>query len=678
MLNAADDRVSDGSAVAVLSEAAARRLFASPSEAVGAAVDINGQHFVIVGVAPAGFAGADVLSPVDLWVPVSMAAQVVAGMGRPYDRNTWWLTGVARLSDDIDQRQAQAVLAGVAAAIAQAHPASHKDTSVALHAFKGTNPEDRSKLGALALVPAVPLSVLLIACANVASLLMARGTGRQRELAVRAALGAGRGRLVGQLFAESVILAIAGGAGSLLISLWAPELLLRFAEADSLSADFTPDLRVMLFTSILSAIAALAFGLVPAIRASRLSPGMSLRGEPGAASQAPGTARLQRLLVGGQMALSLVLLVATAAFLTSVARAARANPGFATEGRVTLSLDLKMQRYSDARAQTFERELLARIAALPGMRNVTLAQYVPLGGIVELTSYYPAGQPIDPDARPPFTALNRVGPNFLQTLQMPLLRGRTLTDADARPRPGVAVVNETLARRITSDGDALGRQLIVGSPEEPPVDIVGIVADSIIDEFGESPRPAVYLPRTGRAGELSVIAWTALEPAAALQTIEREIRAMDASLAVFEPMTMTAHLADRMDGERGLSRMLGVAGGLALALAAFGLYGITTYAVTRRTREIGVRIALGAGRRGILRMIFWDAAKLAAGGIVAGLVPGCLLTYTLSGVIFGVEPVDLPAIGGAAALLFAASSVASYIPARHALKVDPIVALRTE
>ena len=234
--------------------------------------------------------------------------------------------------------------------------------------------------------------------------------------------------------------------------------------------------------------------------------------------------------------------------------------------------------------------------------------------------------------------------------------------------------------------------MILGSPTSPPLEIVGIAANALVDEFGEAPQPAAYLPRRASAGELSIIAWTGLEPGAALRAIEQEIHALDASLAVFAPRTMAQNMAGRMDGERGLSRMLGVAGALALGLAACGLYGVTAYAVSRRTREIGVRVALGAGRRGILRrsrrarrgaawdpaMILGDAARLAAGGILAGLVPAFLLTYALSGMIFGVEPTDLRAIGVSTMLLIASALTASYVPARRALSVDPIVALRTE
>jgi predicted permease len=679
-LGPGDDTSAADGAVTVLSDTTARRLFSTARDAVGETIELNGQRVTVVGVAPLRFAGVDALRPVDLWVPLSMANQVMTGLSSPLARGNWWLAGIGRLAEGVDRRQAQAVLSGVAAAIAQAHPESHKNVGVALYEFRGTNPEDRGEFGALAFLPAVPLAVLLIACANVASLLMARGVGRQREMAIRTALGAGRWQIFRQLLTESLLLAFLGGVGSLLLSLWSPELLLRFANADRMSADFTPDGRVILFAVAISSLTAIAFGLLPAVRISKVAPGRSLRGGPGASSGAttPGTARVQRWLVAGQLALSLVLLVATGTFVRSVAAAGRTSPGFGIEGRVTVSLDLKMQRYTAARALAFERELLTRIRSLPGVREATVAQYIPAGGRVELTSYYLPGRPVDPDARPPFTAINTIGTGFFETLQLPLRRGRALTDADEQTPARVVVVNEALAGRLVPDGDAIGTRVILGSPTSPPAEIVGIAADALVDEFGEAPQPAAYLPRRAEAGELSIIAWTGLEPGVALRAIEQEIHALDASLAVFAPRTMAQNMAERMDGERGLSRMLGVAGALALGLAACGLYGVTAYAVSRRTREIGVRVALGAGRRGILQMVLGDAARLAAGGILAGFVPAYLLTYLLSGMIFGVEPTDLRAIGVSTVLLVAAALAASYVPARRALTVDPILALRTE
>jgi hypothetical protein len=291
--------------------------------------------------------------------------------------------------------------------------------------------------------------------------------------------------------------------------------------------------------------------------------------------------------------------------------------------------------------------------------------------------FYLSARP-DPLAQPQMTAVNMVGAGFFETLRVPIRRGRGITERDQTQKPQVAVVNETMAARLVSNGHALGQRLILGDPSAPAVEIVGVVADAIVDEFGERAQPFVYLPHDRRAGELSIIAWTTLAPAAALRAIETEVRALDPSLAVFDPMSMAQHLAERMDGERAVTRMLGVAGALALALAAFGLYGITAYTVTRRTREIGIRMALGASRRGILGLVLGDAARLVATGIITGLIPGIAVSYFLSGQVFGVQPADPSALGLATALLTCAACVASYLPARRALGVDPIVALRTE
>jgi predicted permease len=675
-----DDRASADGPVAVIADGLARRLFHDPATAVGAAVEVNGQPFTIVGVAPPSFRGADLLSPADLWIPTSAATRAIS-MREPYARNAWWLKAIVRLGPQTGRRQAEAALTAVASAIAEAYPDSHKQFAIVLHEFRGATPDDQRNLSALALLPAVPLVVLLIACANVAGLLVARGVGRRREIAIRIALGASRLQLVRQLLTESLLLAAVGGAASLLVSMWAPDLLVRFAGAP-LVGDFSPDIRVVLFTVAVSILTALAFGLAPALRASR-STHAALRGEPGAAEGGARSSRMQRLLVAGQLALSLMLLMTAGLFLRSVAQAGRAPVGFSTNDRVTLSIDLGMQRYSAARAGAFQTSILDRIRSVPGVADATLASFVPLGGRVMVMPFYPASVAVDPDARPERTSVNMVGSRFFETIGLPIKFGRGLRDADRSQPAHACVINEALAARLRSEqaepADALiGRRLHLGEPASAPVEIVGISADALVDEFGEAPFPAVYLPHDGTPGELSIIAWTSLRPAAALNAIEQEVRSLDASLAVFEPRTMQQHLADRMDGERGLSKMLSVAGALALGLAAFGLYGVTAYTVTRRTREIGVRVALGASPTGILRLVLVDTARLAITGIVTGLVPGIAVAYVLSGMIFGVAPADPVVIGAGTALLSSAALVAAYVPARRALRVDPVVALRTE
>ena len=390
------------------------------------------------------------------------------------------------------------------------------------------------------------------------------------------------------------------------------------------------------------------------------------------------SARLQRVLVGAQLAVSLVLLMATGSFLQSVAQAARADVGFATDGRVTVSFDLKLQRYSGARAAAFYRQVRERVAALPGVRDATYVADVPLGGRVTFNPIYPEGRPVNPEVRPLTTMVDFVGPRFFETLNLPIRRGRALTDWDLAAIPRVAVVNEALAARLSPDGSAIGQRVSLGNPTAPPVEIVGISGNVVIDEFGEAPVPTVFLPHRGEAAEVALILWTTLPPASAWKAVETIVRSTDGSVVLFEEKTMAQHLSDRMDGERGLSRALGVAGALALGLAAFGLYGVLSYTVTRRSREIGVRVALGATRRDVVRLFMAEGLRVAAGGLVAGIIPGMALAVLLSGSLFGVRTLEPWTTIGPAILLAGAALAASYLPVRRALRVDPMAALRRD
>lgn len=462
----------------------------------------------------------------------------------------------------------------------------------------------------------------------------------------------------------------------MLVLLWSPELLVRLVGAP-LAGDLAPDAPVLLFTLGLSVVTTAIFGLVPALRAARGSAPMSLRGEPGAAAVQPSM-RLQRGLVAGQLALSLVLLSASGLFLQSLLEAARADVGFETKGRVTLSVDLKMQRYSDARADAFYGALLERSAAVPGIRSVALASYIPLGGRVTFAPVYLAGQPVNQDERATTAGMNSVTERFFETLELPVVRGRSLDARDMLRGSTAIVVNETFVRRFCGDADPIGQRFHVGSPNRPAQEIVGVAKDVVIDEFGEDPRPFVYEPHAGTAGEVSLIAAADIDTAAALRALESVVREIDPAVAVFEPRTMAQHLRDRMDGERGMSRIFALAGVIALALAACGLYGVIAYTVMRQTREIGVRMALGARAEDIVRLFLGDGARLTAWGVGLGAVPALGVGVLLSGALFGVHPADIRALALAALSLAAAAMLASYLPARRAMRVDPIIALRAE
>jgi predicted permease len=673
--DAAADRPS-----AVISYSLWQRMFGGGDDAIGAEVWVNGRPFVVTGVAPRGFRGADVFAPADLWLGLGSAAATVADLSDPLSRTSWWMRAVGRLARDTSRGQASAALNARAAAIAQAFPASHDGFTVVLHPVRGAAPGDRAEVTPLAaLLMGVTMAVLLIACGNVANLLLVRGVGRGRETAVRAALGATRARLVRLQLVESGLLATAGGALGLLLSLWGTELLVRFAGAP-LEADLGPDRRVLLFAMATSALTALLFGIAPAVRAAAAPPAPSLKNESGSAGQP--RSRLQAVLVAGQVALSLVLLLAAGLFLQSLIMARGVNVGFDPRERVSLSFNLRMHGYSPDRAAAFHEALLDRVRAQAGIRSATLATYVPLGGRVAVADLNFPDRPADPNARPERVSVNYVRPEFFSTLTIPLVAGRPLDRRDmpsARSgAPSSAVINETMARRFWGERSALGQRFSVDGPRGPFVEVVGIARDTITDEFTERPWAAAYLPAVRSGEDVALIAHTSLPPADALRALESDLHALDGTVAVFQPMTLEQHIAERMDGERGLSRVLGVAGLLATTLAAMGLYGVVAYTVARRTREIGVRIALGARREDVVKLFVGEAGRLALAGVAVGVVPGVALTVLLANSLVGVGIADPAAMGGAILLLAAAMLAAAYIPARRATTVDPLIALRAE
>jgi putative ABC transport system permease protein len=455
--------------------------------------------------------------------------------------------------------------------------------------------------------------------------------------------------------------------------LWAPELLLRVAGGE-IAGDFSPDRRLVLFTVVICAVTALASAAIPALRL--WAPDAPAFPSAGARDAGARPARLQRVLVAGQLAVSLVLLTAAGLFGQSLAAAGRTDVGIATAGRVTVSFDLEMQRYTDDRARAFLQTLVDRTLASPGIDSATYAAFVPLGDRVMFMPFYPEGA-ADPDTAPR-TAVNMVGPRYFETLRLPIVRGRAIERFDVNREPAIVVINQTMAARIAPDGEALGRRIRIGAPESAPLEVVGIAGDILLDEFGEAPRPMAYLPHDGRAGEIAVVASSGLPPAAAVRQLEDTVRALDGSVAVFHAMSLQQQLAARSDAERALWRLLALAGGLALGLAAFGLYAAMSYAVTRRTREIGVRMAIGAQPRDIVRLFLRDGLSIAIAGLAAGAPFALALTALMASMLFGVGLVSPVGMLIAAAPLLFAAAAAAYVPARGAVRVDPVASLRSE
>jgi len=663
--------------VAVISFALWQRLFTSRDAALGENVRINGQVFTVAGIAPRGFRGPDVFSYADVWVPLSVAAELIPDMRRPLDRNSWWLKSIARLAPNRTVAEAGVTLRTRAAAIAQAFPDSHDGFTVRVDPVRGAPPGDREKVQPLsAILLGVTMTVLLIACANVANLLLVRGVAKGRETAIRVALGASRMRLLRQALLECAILAAAGGAAGLLLSLWATEGLIQFAGAP-IDADFTPDRRVLLFTSGLSALTAIVFGLAPALRASAVAPAPALKTTEGS-GVARHRSRLQGALVSGQLALSMVLLLAAGLFLKSLVSARSVDVGFNPRDRVAMSFNLRMHGYSPERAQAFHRSLLDRVRSRPGVRSASLAAMVPLGGRVWVGGLTFPDRPADPDARAPRVALNFVWPAFFETMEIAIVRGRALNDQDMLGTPSTAVVNETMARRHWPDRDPIGQRFSHNGPRGPFFEIVGIARDTIVDEYTEDPTAFAYLPGRAADDDVALLAWVDGDPAARLHALESDVRALDSSIAVFAPKTLEQHIADRLDGERALTRILGVTGVLALTLAAIGLYGVVAYTIARRTREIGVRMALGAQPRDVVRLFVLDAARLGLIGLACGIPPAIAVTGLLAGSLVGVRMADPAAIGAVTLVLAAVVLLAAYLPARRATRIDSLIALRAE
>ena len=638
---------------------------------------INGHQVTVVGVASPGFMGPELGQAADIWVPIAVLPVInTAQAGWMEERGTLWLRVMGRLRSEATIQRAQATLSGVAAALEHAYPDTNKNRAALVSsAATGVRPSERSELLPIAaLLLTVTGLVLLIACANVANLLLARGAGRSLEISIRAAVGASRWRLIRQLLTESLVLAGAGAAGGLLLSFWASDLLVaQLPELDFRGLHTTTDVRVLLFTAILAGASICAFGLVPALTATRSALQPRLRET---ASAGGGRSRLQGIFVVMQLSLSLVLLLAAGSSLRALQKAGAIDLGFNPRQVVTASYDLTLQNYPVERRDLFRRELLARIDALPAVSSATLADLPPLSGTMVstvVTSTRDGGDRVEGRAY-----MSSIGPRYFSTLEIPLVRGRAIGDEDRRGAPGAAVVNETLARELWPGSDALGR--ILQFDEGYTVRVIGVARDAKYDDATEDPRPFLYLSLAQHAqlDRETVIVRTAGTAALATPLVQAQIRALDPALPVFDVRPFETVLRDRADKQRGISALFAGFGLLALLLASLGLYGVMAYAVTRRTREIGVRLALGATPAQLARLIAGDGVRLALTGVAVGAVLALPLASVLGALIFGVQIADLATFAGTCGLLIAVAMVAAFLPARRAARLDPIVALRTE
>ena len=686
-----DDDRAGAPPVVVLSYAFWQRAFGSDESVMGQTVPLNGHSFTVVGVADQDFGGTWTGQPFDLWLPLAWQPQAIPRMspGTLQSRASGWIGIFGRLKTGVPLEQARAELQAIARQLAQSYPDTNEHRGVDLFAGLGLDPDDRASLGKfLGLLLAAVALLLLIACSNVANLLLVRALTRRREIAVRLALGAGRVRLIRQLVTEGALLSLLAGIVGLVLAPWTASLLLAFQQPvfTLRELDLTPDARVLTFTLLVSVLTGILFALAPAWQASKTDLVTSLKEGAPAASRRTG---LQSSLVVSQVALSLVLLIGAGLVVRTMRAVLTLDRGFETRNLLLLSLDLSIQGYSEPQGVAFFEQLQARLEKLPGVHSVSLAKTVPPNDWSDRISIFQEGQAIPPqefrqghefeiglriDA-------NHIAPRYFATLGIPLIRGRDFTPQDRANTPWVAIVSEKLAQRLWPGQDAIGKRIVWPPWEGPPrvLEVVGVARDTRYRSLLAEPPLLLYFPvlqyYDGRA---TLVLRTVTEAASFLPAIRAEVAALDKNLPVFAVKTMTEQMGSSLWQQRMAAGLIGSFGALALLLTAIGLAGVLADSVAQRTHEIGIRMALGARPADVLTLILGQGLRLALLGVAAGLAAAFVLTRFLSTLLFGVSATDPLTFASVTLLLAAVALLACYLPARRASRVEPLVALRYE
>lgn len=669
--------------VAVLSYNAWKIRFESDPQIIGRTLVINQLPFTVVGVAPKDFIGVSAVFGPDVWLPATMAqavlappmADVLTERGKPF------FHVVARLQPGVSLSQSQASLETLAGTLSRQYPDANAGRTISVQpittALYSSPGGERGMAIASGVLLAIVGLVLLIACSNVANLLMARSVRRRQEIAVRLAVGASRYRLLRQLLTESVMLGLLGGIAGIGVGYEGCRLLWSFRPPDVARNLVDPKMGVdvYVFALLLSLITGLIFGVVPSLKASRSALLDNIKEEAGVAGIGGRSAKFQKMLLIGQVAFSLIALVAASLFLRALQRAYSINPGFDDEHIAVFMMNPEQAGYSAARLREFHREVADRVGNIPGIAAVSWASNLPFwsspsrGVQIEGREQQRKSETIT-------TVTNTVDVGYFRTLGISLLQGRTFTEGDHEGSLPVVVINEDLARRFWPSGNAVGH-LIRLSADGVARKIVGVVATSDYTTLGEAPQPCVYLPlRQDPGGSASLYIRTTGNPSLALGPVQRTIRDIDAKVEVTDVRTGARLIDQILWSARMVLRMLGILGLMALALASVGLYGVLTYSVGGRRREIGLRMALGASRSDVLRLVLRQGMVLVGIGAAIGLILSLVLGRAFSRMLFGLSPADPLSLAGAASVLIVVAILACWLPARAASRVDPIIALR--
>ncbi len=669
--------------VAVISHALWERSFGADPGVVGRVVQFNNHPVTIVGVAPAGFNGTKFALGMDAWIPVKIWGRLLEWGDWTESRGSAMMRALARLKDGVDIEQAQQAATMIAARLAEQYPETNRGRRFTVFPEQVVTPEGAGLVPLIGLL-AIGASalVLLVACANVASLLFARSVARRREIGVRLALGASRTRLVRQLLTESLLLSAAGGMLGIATSYWTTGFVFLFLP--SLPYRFViepaPDGTVLAIAATISTTAALVFGLAPALQASKPDITSVIKSESTTAGHRVSKGRMFDGVVVSMVAMSFVTLMLSALFTKSLGNVRDMDPGFATSGRVLATLDASLAGYTAVDGLPFLQELETRVRTLPGVENAALATLVPLGDRSSSSRVFADDRTYEADDPGAVAWRNSVTPEYFRTMDTRILSGRTFDERDHIDAPRRVIINEALARRFWPDEDAIGRRIRNRrNPTETTLEVIGVVETGRYMGMGEGPRPAMFTPLAQAPSTyINLIVHSASDPLNTIAAIRSEARAINAAIPIFDVKTIETHLAGSMWMYRlgaGIGSALGM---LALALAAGGLYGIMAFSVGQRSRELGIRIALGASRRRVMRLVLKRGLTLTGMGIAIGSVMALGASGVLSTVLFGVAPTDPAIFVAVAAGLGGVALLASIVPARTATKADPVEVLRGE
>ena len=671
-----EGRVPGAYPVAVISYGLWARRFNSDPDILGKTVNLNSHPFTIIGVAPKNFYGSFVSLSMDLWIPAMMQLQIATGPSMLERRGDHWLQVFARPKPGVSLAQAQSAIASVIQELSRQYPDTNAGRSAVLvpiwKSHFGAPQIFRPVLSVLMVVVGV---VLLIACANVANLILARGMGRRKEIAVRLAVGANRTRLVRQLLTESILLSLLGGVVGLGLAHWGAGLMRSFTPPANLpiQTNIETDGRVLLFTFLVSVLTGLIFGLVPAFHSSNPHLVTALKDET---VRMHGRSRLRTALVTTQVALSLVLLIGAALFLQSLKKAQTIDPGFDPNNVLVASYDLLANGYSSEQGKTFQKQLLERVHGIPGVQSASLIRRLPLGFTgtssfgVTIEGYVPK-----PKEEVVISA-NWVGPDYFHTMRTPILEGRDFTLQDEASTQRYVIINRAMADRYWAGRDPVGKKMSIGPTS---CEVIGVVKTGKYESLGEDPVPYMFLPILQfYHHDATLLVRTEGDPATYISAVRAVVREMDSRLPLFDINRLSDYMATPVFAPRMAASVLGLFGFLALVLASVGLYSVMAYSVMQRSHEIGIRMALGAQRRDVLSLVFKHGLFITGIGIAIGLLAAFGVTRFARSLLFGISPADPLTYVGLSLALSLVALLACFIPARRATQIDPLVSLRYE